>query len=254
MPLPAAMRSISCRAPLRHICICTPPTSEFALPYRSPFCFYRAPRPLLLLARPTLALYTQIQRSLPAHPALLALLCSTALVLGAWPCVGASSLVSDPPPRPLSVWQAEKAGVGFPPQWLPVLLLGVHDTASSPKTTGRVLAHLAMLSTASGWVIPPHGEAHDSPLSSHEATITGGVDSARGRRRLSSCDHGWSVSPPRLCYNLPCMTLLAAAAFLPAALAEKSAPVPVMRDVTTAATAFSDLPPATEVVIRASNR
>ena len=33
---------------------------------------------------------TQIQRSMPAHPALLALLCSAALVLGAWPLVGAS--------------------------------------------------------------------------------------------------------------------------------------------------------------------
>ena len=44
----------------------------------------------------------------PAHPALLALLCSAALVLGAWPCVvGASivSFVSDPPPQPLPAWQ-----------------------------------------------------------------------------------------------------------------------------------------------------
>ena len=50
---------------------------------------------------------TQIQRSMPAHPALLALLCSAALVLGASPCVGASivSLVSGPPPQPLPAWQ-----------------------------------------------------------------------------------------------------------------------------------------------------
>eukprot|EP00964_Phaeocystis_antarctica_P041773 scaffold23914_cov58-Phaeocystis_antarctica.AAC.1 len=43
----------------------------------------------------------------PAHPALLTLLCSAALVLGAWPWVGASivSLVSGPPPQPLSAWQ-----------------------------------------------------------------------------------------------------------------------------------------------------
>eukprot|EP00964_Phaeocystis_antarctica_P102079 scaffold67490_cov55-Phaeocystis_antarctica.AAC.4 len=44
----------------------------------------------------------------PAHPALLALLCSAALVLGAWPCVGASidvPFVSDLSPQPLSVWQ-----------------------------------------------------------------------------------------------------------------------------------------------------
>ena len=35
-----------------------------------------------------------------ARPAMLTLLCSAALVLGAWPCAGASvaSLVSDPPP------------------------------------------------------------------------------------------------------------------------------------------------------------
>eukprot|EP00964_Phaeocystis_antarctica_P130110 scaffold93965_cov75-Phaeocystis_antarctica.AAC.1 len=37
----------------------------------------------------------------PAHPALLALLCSAALVLGAWPCVGASI----PPQQPLPAWQ-----------------------------------------------------------------------------------------------------------------------------------------------------
>ena len=72
----------------------------------------------------------------PAHSALLALLWSAALVLGARPCVGAAVvwLVSDPPPQPLS---AEKASVSFPPQWLPVLL-GFHDTTSSPKTKSRV--------------------------------------------------------------------------------------------------------------------
>ena len=48
-----------------------------------------------------------IARDKPAHPALLALLCSAALVLGAWPWVGASivSLVSDPLPHPLLAWQ-----------------------------------------------------------------------------------------------------------------------------------------------------
>ena len=145
-----------------------------------------------------------IARAKPAHSALLALLCSAALVLGAWPGVSASivSLVSDPPPQPLSAWQMEKVGASFPPQWLPVLL-GFHGTASSPKATGHVLAHLAMLSTASGWVIPLHGEAHDSPLSSDEATITDGVDGARNRRGLAICDHGWSVSLPRLCYPTP---------------------------------------------------
>ena len=44
---------------------------------------------------------------MPAHPALLALLCSAALVLGAWPCVGASivSLLRKTPLQPLSAWQ-----------------------------------------------------------------------------------------------------------------------------------------------------
>eukprot|EP00964_Phaeocystis_antarctica_P056472 scaffold33302_cov34-Phaeocystis_antarctica.AAC.1 len=48
-----------------------------------------------------------IAKGKPAHPALLALLCSAALVLGAWPWVGASivSFVSDPPPHPLPAWQ-----------------------------------------------------------------------------------------------------------------------------------------------------
>ena len=46
---------------------------------------------------------------MPTYPALLALLYSAALVLGAWPCLGASivSLVSGPPQvqQPLSAWQ-----------------------------------------------------------------------------------------------------------------------------------------------------
>ena len=143
-----------------------------------------------------------IAKGKPAHSALLALLCSAALVLGAWPGVSAStvSLVSDPPPQPLSAWQMEKVGASFPPQWLPVLL---GFPASSPKATGHVLAQLAMLSTASGWVIPSHGEANDSALSSHEATITDGVGGARNRRGLAICDHGWSASLPRLCYMPP---------------------------------------------------
>eukprot|EP00964_Phaeocystis_antarctica_P113829 scaffold77816_cov63-Phaeocystis_antarctica.AAC.2 len=50
----------------------------------------------------------------PAHSALLALLWSAALVLGARPCVGTAVvwLVSDPPPQPLS---AEKASVNEEP-------------------------------------------------------------------------------------------------------------------------------------------
>lgn len=80
----------------------------------------------------------------------------------------------------------EKESVACPPQWLPWLpvLLGIHGTASSPKTMGRVLV-FAMLSTASGWEIPSHGEALDSPLSLHESTLTGGVDVAHDRGRLA---------------------------------------------------------------------
>eukprot|EP00964_Phaeocystis_antarctica_P047287 scaffold27350_cov69-Phaeocystis_antarctica.AAC.1 len=81
---------------------------------------------------------------MPTHPALLALLCSAALVLGARPCLGASvvSLVSDPPPQPLSASQcvvdmpdessvrtavdsesrASTRGGACPLQWMPVLL------------------------------------------------------------------------------------------------------------------------------------
>ena len=72
-------------------------------------------------------------------------------------------------------------------------------TASSPKTMGRVLVHLAMLSTASGWELPQRsapettftGEAHESPS-------TGGVDGPRDRRRLASgcngCYEAWDRS------------------------------------------------------------
>ena len=81
---------------------------------------------------------------------------------------------------------------------------GFRGTASSPKTMGRVLVLLAMLSTASGWKLPSEpsvepemtiiGEEHESP-------ITGGV--ARNRRRLASdCNSAWCVCPPRPCFSL----------------------------------------------------
>ena len=67
-----------------------------------------------------------------------------------------------------------------------------------------MLVHLAMmLSTVNGWVLPPDGKAHDSPLSPHESAITGEVDGARDRRRLASGCDGWSVSPPRLSFLSP---------------------------------------------------
>ena len=70
-----------------------------------------------------------------------------------------------------------------------------HGTASSPKTMGRVLVYLAMLSTVSAWSLPP-------PAPHHESIITGEIDGARDRRQLNQvgsslhCDGGWSV-PPR---------------------------------------------------------
>ena len=65
-----------------------------------------------------------------------------------------------------------------------------YGTASSPKSMGRVIVHLAMLSTVSAWNLPPYGES-----------ITGKNDGARDWRQLdqagptdrSSCDGSWSV-------------------------------------------------------------
>ena len=94
-----------------------------------------------------------------------------------------------------------------------------HGTASSsPKTMGRVLVHLAMLSTASGWKLPPGSEAPEMTITgeAHDSPITGEVDGARDRRRLvaSSCNAAWCVRPPRPC-SPPLRKL--AAAFLSAA-------------------------------------
>ena len=54
---------------------------------------------------------------------------------------------------------------------------GFRGTSSSPKTMGRVLVLLAMLSTASGWQLLSFEES-EAP----ESPITGGVDGARPRR------------------------------------------------------------------------
>eukprot|EP00964_Phaeocystis_antarctica_P126414 scaffold90114_cov69-Phaeocystis_antarctica.AAC.1 len=85
---------------------------------------------------------TQIQRLMPAHPALLALLCSAALVLSAWPWVGASivPLVSDPPPQPLPAWQCNAqdgsvtqdgviVGASIPCNW------GLTEAAATPSAS-----------------------------------------------------------------------------------------------------------------------
>eukprot|EP00964_Phaeocystis_antarctica_P159505 scaffold130560_cov60-Phaeocystis_antarctica.AAC.1 len=80
---------------------------------------------------------------MPAHPALLALLCSAALVLGgAWPGVSASivSLVSDPPPHPLPAWQCNAqdrsatqdgviVGASLPCNW------GLTEAATTPSAS-----------------------------------------------------------------------------------------------------------------------
>ena len=61
-------------------------------------------------------------------------------------------------------------------------------TASSPTTMGRVLVHLAMLSTASGWQLPQS--------MAPEETITGEAHGGVDRRRLASaCNGGWYVRP-----------------------------------------------------------
>ena len=54
----------------------------------------------------------------------------------------------------------------------------------------------AMLSSASGWGLP----SNDSLLLSNESTnIMGGVDSARDRRHLESCDRGAWVAHGDYC-------------------------------------------------------
>ena len=89
-----------------------------------------------------------------------------------------------------------------------------HGITSYPKTLGRVLVYLAMLSTASGWKLPSlsaepemtnTGEAHEPPIMDHGSPITGGVDVARDKRRLmaSGCNSSWCAWPPRPCSPPP---------------------------------------------------
>ena len=102
---------------------------------------------------------------------------------------------------------------------------GFRGTASSPKTMGRVLVLLAMLSTASGWKLPSHYETIDgqitqrddrtvdvgeeeteemirvsrvTTITEHESPIT------RDRRRLASSCNGWCVATaPPPCSSRP---------------------------------------------------
>ena len=89
---------------------------------------------------------------------------------------------------------------------------GFRGTPSSPKTMGRVLVLLAMLSTASGWTLPrseeapemamaitgePHGSTMDAITGEpHESPITDAVDGARDRRRLPHEGLPPPASPP----------------------------------------------------------
>ena len=62
-----------------------------------------------------------------------------------------------------------------------------HGTASSPKTIGRALVHLAMLSTASGWRI--------ASQESQRQALAGSVERARDRRKLAdNCNGEWSAT------------------------------------------------------------
>ena len=70
---------------------------------------------------------------------------------------------------------------------------------------GRVLIHIALLSTASGWQLPSNDEE-----AAHAPMITGGVSGARDRRRLASdcdsdcndsCDDGCTNSCDGCCDN-----------------------------------------------------
>ena len=110
---------------------------------------------------------------------------------------------------------------------------GFRGTASSPKTMGRVLVLLAMISTASGWKLPSHYETLDgqitqrddrtvdvgeeeteemirvsrvTTITEHESPIT------RDRRRLASSCNGWCVPAPPV---LPAPSVLPAPPILP---------------------------------------
>ena len=96
---------------------------------------------------------------------------------------------------------------------------------------GRVLVHLAMLSTASGWDMPLD-PAPD--ITDEVPPITDGVDGARDRRRLVATNcNGWCVCPPRS-YFPPVRNLAAAA--LSAAILQRLPHRPVIIATIMAAT------------------
>ena len=88
--------------------------------------------------------------------------------------------------------RVSRAGIGPTRRWLILGWLAVASGFRLPEDKG-------VTQIGAGVEL-----AHSSPLSSHESTISGEVDSAHDRRRLVSgsvCDHSWCVSlrgPPPL--------------------------------------------------------
>jgi len=65
--------------------------------------------------------------------------------------------------------------------------MAVEHGGRTTRTVGWVLIHIALLSTASGWKLTSNDEEEEADfLQQHAPMITGGVSSARDRRRLAS--------------------------------------------------------------------
>ena len=105
--------------------------------------------------------------------------------------------------------------------------LAVRPFHGTTRTVGRVLVHLAMLSTVSGWMLPLKEEVEEHFFSSHACSSTSdtqrpllvacdlfsphastmsGVSETRDRRQLWDADvrycNGWCASPPP-CLSFP---------------------------------------------------
>ena len=89
---------------------------------------------------------------------------------------------------PRKVSKASRTGVGPSRRWLVLGWLAVTSGFRLPEDKGvtQIGADVIL--------------ANGSPLSPHESTVTGEVDSAHDRRRLASGSSclGWYDSPPRL--------------------------------------------------------
>ena len=107
------------------------------------------------------------------------------------------------------------------------IALAVRPFHGTTRTVGRMLVHLAMLSTASGWMLPLKEEVEEHFFSSHACSSTSdtqrpllvacdlfsphastmsGVSETRDRRQLWDADvrycNGWCASPPP-CLSFP---------------------------------------------------